>query len=87
MTPGGGDDLISPEALEAAQRVRQRAMDEMLTADALANLTITAAEGSDMTSAEIRRLAASAIDQAQQISYLLGRLAGLLDDQCQEEPT
>jgi hypothetical protein len=85
VTPGGTGDRVSAEAFEAALRVRQRAMDEMLTADALAGLTISAAKGSDMTPPEIRRLAASAIDQAQQISYLLGRLAGLLDDPCQEE--
>lgn len=77
MTSGGDGDLVSPEALEAAERVRQRARDEMLTADALAGLTIGAAKGNDMSPAEIRHVAATAIGQAQQISYLLGRLAEL----------
>lgn len=75
---GGDGDLVSAEALAAAERVRQRAADEMLTADALAGLTVGAARGSsEMTAAEIRRVAATAISNAQQVSYLLGRLAEL----------
>lgn len=79
MTSGGADDPISPDTLAAARRARQRAEDEMPTADTLAGLTTAAARGDGMSPAEIRRLAADAISQAQQISFLLGRLAELVD--------
>jgi hypothetical protein len=39
-----------------------------------------------MTPDEIRRLGATAVDQARQISFLLGKLAGLLDDEHEERP-
>jgi hypothetical protein len=79
MTLGGADDPISPDTLAAVARARRRAEDEMPTADTLAGLTVGAARGDDMSPAEIRFLAANAISQAQQISYLLGRLAELVD--------
>jgi hypothetical protein len=79
LTCGGDpDDGISAVTRAAAFRARQRAAREMPTPDALAGLS--AAQCPDMTPAQIRRLAATAIDQAQQISFLLGRLASLLDD-------
>lgn len=78
---GGADDGITPEARAAAGHARRRAEDEMPAADTLAVLAAAAAkEDADMSPAEIRRLAAAAISQSQQIAYLLGRLAGLLDD-------
>jgi hypothetical protein len=44
-------------------------------------MAIDAATGADaMTPAEIRRLAAAAIAQSQQIAHLLGRLAVLIDE-------
>lgn len=46
-----------------------------LAADALAK------SPSDMSVGEIRQLAADAITQAQLVSFLLGKLAGLLDDE------
>jgi hypothetical protein len=79
LTPGGGDD-ITPEAREAAEHARRRAQDEMPAADTLAGLAIGAAKETGMSSDEIRRLAADAISQSQQIAFLLGRLATLLDE-------
>jgi hypothetical protein len=78
LTPGGGDD-ITDEARAAAEHARRRAEDEMPAADTLAGLAVSAAKETDMSPAEIRRLAADAISQAQQISYLLGKLAALVD--------
>lgn len=80
MTPGGADDDITPETRAAAEHARRRAEDEMPTADTLAGLTIGAAKETDMSPAEIRRLAAAAIAQSQQIAFLLGKLAALVDE-------
>lgn len=80
MTSGGADDEITPETRAAAEHARRRAEDEMPTADVLAGLTIGAAKETDMSPAEIRRLAAAAISQSQQIAFLLGRLAEVLDE-------
>jgi hypothetical protein len=80
VTQGGGNsENISPVTMAAAVRARHRAETELPTPDALAGMAIGAAKGADMSPAQIRHLAATAIDQAQQISYLLGKLAGLLD--------
>lgn len=80
LDPGGTDD-ISPEARLMAALVRARAAQVPLGGD-LAVLTADAllTPGRDMTADEIRRLGASAVEQARQISYLLGKLAGLLND-------
>jgi hypothetical protein len=76
---GQGD--ISDESRAAAERVRERAA-AMPTAADLAGLAADAltSPGSAMSPAEIRALAAEALTKAQQVSYLLGKLAGLLDD-------
>lgn len=77
----GADDQISEEARLLAERVRERASEmptagdlEVLAADALT------ATGSPMTAAEIRALAAEALANATQVSRLLVRLAGLLEE-------
>lgn len=66
-----------------AAKVRERAAagpspEELarIAADALG-----AESPQDMTPGEIRHLAVTALTQAQQVSYLLGRLAGLLDSE------
>jgi hypothetical protein len=83
---GGGGDPISAEALAAAEHARLRAQAEMPAPEALAAMTAAAATGADaMTPAEIRRLAAAAISQSQQIAHLLGRLAVLMDEE-EEQP-
>ena len=76
MNPGGNGDDISDEARLMAAQVRERAS-HLPTAGELADMTI--GSGRDMSPDEIRALATAAIEQASQVSYLLGRLAGLLD--------
>lgn len=75
------DDGASEEARLMAARVRERAAtfpgpEELaaMTAEALGK------PRQDMSQADIRRLATNAISQAQQVSRLLTRLAGLLDE-------
>jgi DNA-binding MurR/RpiR family transcriptional regulator len=79
MTTGDHDE-ISEDTRELAARVRDRAAG-MPTAEQLASMTadVLSATGGDMSPDEIRRLAADALTNAQRVSYLLGRLAGLLD--------
>jgi len=75
-----GDDHageVSEETRMMAARVRERAS-HLPTAGELADMTIGA--GRDMSPEEIRQLATAAIEQASQVAYLLGRLAGLLDE-------
>jgi len=78
--PDGTDD-ISDEVRMLAAGVRERAATVPL-GGGLAELALDAlwARERDMTPEEIRRLAADAMDKAHQISFLLGKLATLLDD-------
>jgi hypothetical protein len=78
--PGVSGDEPSAESRLMAARVRERAAtlpgpEELaaMTAEALGK------PRKDMSPAEIRKLATDAIAQAQQVSHLLTRLAGLLD--------
>jgi hypothetical protein len=78
MTHAG--ENVSEEARMLAERVRERAA-SMPTADVLAGMTADAlTHGSAMSPEEMRRLVADALTKAQQVSYLLGRLAGILGD-------
>ena len=74
-TPAG--DEVSGEARLMAARVRERAR-TLPTAAELAGMAYDAS-GRDMSPDEIRQLAIEAIEQAQKVSWLLGKLAGLLD--------
>jgi hypothetical protein len=77
---GTDDAEISEEARLLAERVRERAA-AMPTAADLADMTADALTSrSEMSPAEIRRLAADALSKAQEVSFLLGRLAGILGD-------
>jgi hypothetical protein len=79
LTHGGGTDegdALSPATREAAQHARRRAAQEVPTADYLAGMTIAAGRD-DLSRAEIRRIAAEAIGNLQQINFLLGRLVEL----------
>ena len=79
-TPGNSGDGISEVNRLMAERVRERAARLPLGPD-LGRLAADAFERSgEMTAAEIRQLAADAITQAQEVSFLLGRLAVLLGD-------
>jgi hypothetical protein len=73
-------DDISEETRVMATQVRLRAAHALLGAG-LAGLAADAlaTPQRDMSAGEIRDLAATAMEQAQQVSYLLGKLAGLED--------
>jgi len=80
LNHGGGSDeqgdALSAATRAAVDRARRRAREEVPTPDDLADMTISAARP-DPSRAEIRRLAAEAIANAQQVNYLLGRLVEL----------
>ena len=78
-TPGA-DDEISEETLLLVIHIRERAAQAPGAADLADLLTSAAAKGDDMSADEIRALARDAIAQAEQVSFLLGKLAGLLDE-------
>lgn len=83
MIPGGGTDegdALSATTREAAQRARRRAREEVPAPDVLAAMTIAPGRAG-LTRTEIRRLAAEAIGNLQQINFLLGRLAELADEE------
>ena len=60
--------------------IRQRAAESPDAAEIADLLTSAASQGTEMSASEIRALSRDTIAQAQQVSYLLGKLAGLLDD-------
>jgi len=66
--------------MNAVRAARARAAD-VPPADELARLLDKAARHrGDMSAGDIRQLSAAVIRQAQQVSYLLGRLSGLLGE-------
>lgn len=77
MPSNAGRDEISDEARMLAERVRDRAA-SLPDAAVIAGMAMTT--GGEMSPAEIRQLAIDAIEQAQRVSFLLGRLASLLDE-------
>lgn len=84
-TGSDGDDLTE-ETRAMVARARERAA-QAPTSDHLAALLSAAGErrpGS--TTEEVQRLASAAIHQAGQVSYLLGQLTGLLDDEADGDP-
>jgi hypothetical protein len=78
---GTDDTEISEEARVLAEHARERAA-AMPSPAALASIAAGAlsasTHGSNMTPAEIRQLAEDALAKAQEVSWLLGRLAGIL---------
>jgi hypothetical protein len=74
VSSDGRDGEISGEARMLAARAREHAA-RLPDAAAIAAMALT--HGGQMSDAEVRELAATAITQAAQVSYLLGRLAGL----------
>jgi hypothetical protein len=75
-------DEISDEARALAARVRGRAA-ALPAAGDLAGMTadaLTSPRSQTLSPDEIRQLAAEALTQAQQVAYLLGKLAVLLCD-------
>ena len=76
----GAHDEISEETRRMVMAIRRRAAQAPGSADIADLLTAAAAHGSEMTAAEIRALGRDTLDLASQVSYLLGKLAVLLDD-------
>lgn len=76
----GAHDEISEETRRMVADIRRRAAASPGSAEIADLLTLTAARGSEMSAEEIRALGRDTIAQAQQVSYLLGKLAGLLED-------
>jgi hypothetical protein len=79
-TPEHDDDLTEENRMLVA-RVRDRAAASPGAAQIAGLMTEAAAKGGQMSAEEIRGLAREALAQAQQVSFLLGRLAGLLDEE------
>jgi hypothetical protein len=75
----GGDGEVSDETRRLAEEARRRAGDLPLSSIPGIAADALTAGGEGMTPEQIRALAVNTLDQAQQVSYLLGRLATLLD--------
>jgi hypothetical protein len=74
-------DEISADTRMIVAQARLRAAEALMGAG-LAGLAADALRTprADMSATEIRDLAVTALERAQQVSYLLGRLAGLAGD-------
>ena len=77
----GAHDGISEETRLMVTRIRERAARSPGSAELADLLTSAAARGTEMTAEEIRALGRDTLELASQVSYLLGRLAGLLDEE------
>ena len=77
----GANDEISDETRLMVARIRERAAASPGAAEIADVLTSAAAKGTEMTAEEIRALARAALSHAEQVSYLLGKLAGLTGDE------
>lgn len=77
----GAHDEISEETRQMVAAIRRRAEESPGSAELADLLASAAARGTEMTAEEIRALSRDTLAQARQISYLLGRLAGLLDEE------
>ena len=81
MTQEAAGDDVSQETRMLVARARQQAAG-LPDSSAIAGMAFTAIRGGnpDLTIREIHDLAVHAISQANQVSFLLGRLAGILGD-------
>lgn len=77
----GIHDAISEETRLMVAHIRERAAQSPGSAELADLLTSAAARGAAMTAEEIRALSRDTLDLASRVSYLLGRLAGLLDEE------
>jgi hypothetical protein len=78
---GTPDDDVSEETRMLVARVRDRAAHTPGAPQIADMITGAAAEGRPMTAEEIRDLARDALATAERVTYLLGKLAGLLGDE------
>jgi len=72
-------DRISERTRQMVTRVRQRAAQAPAPGE-LADLLTAAGAAPDMSAAEIRELGRDTLVLAGQVSFLLGKLAGLLEE-------
>jgi hypothetical protein len=80
MTEETGDhDEISEETRRMVAAIRQRAAASPGSAEIADLLTAAGARGSEMSADEIGALGRDTLAQAQQVSFLLGKLAGLIE--------
>jgi hypothetical protein len=75
----GHDDEISEETRQMVAAIRQRAAQSPGSAEIADLLTSAGAKGSQMSAEDIRALGRATLAQAQQVSYLLGKLAVLIE--------
>ena len=73
-------DEISEETRRMVARIRERAAASPGSAEIADLLTAAAARGSQMSAAEISALSRDTLVLAGQVSFLLGKLAGLLEE-------
>ena len=73
-------DEISEETRRMVARIRERAAASPGSAEIADLLTAAAARGSQMSAAEISTLSRDTLVLAGQVSFLLGKLAGLLEE-------
>jgi len=74
------DDKISDETRRMVTRIRERAAAGPDAAEIAALLTTAGAKGPEMSAEQIRALSRDTLVLAGQVSFLLGKLAGLLDE-------
>lgn len=74
--PAGNENEVSGETRMLIDSVRAQAA-QMPGPAELADLLTAPGRRAAVTEADVRRLGRKAIEQAQQMSYLLGKLAGL----------
>lgn len=77
---GAGDERLTPETMSAVAAARARAAGNPPAEEIARLLDKAARHRGDLSADDIRKLGADAIRQAQRVSYLLGRLSGLLGE-------
>jgi len=77
----GTHDEISDETRDLVTRVRVRAAQSPGAAELASLLTAAGAQAPGMSAEQIRALGRDTLVLAGQVSYLLGKLAGLLDEE------
>lgn len=77
----GSHDEISEETRRMVTQIRARAALAPGAAELACLLTAAGARGPEMSAAEIRALGQDTLALASQVSFLLGKLAGLLGDE------
>ena len=77
----GAHDEISDETRRMVAAIRERAAQSPGSAEIADLLTAAAARGSEMSAGEIRALGRDTLVLADQVSFLLGKLAGLTGEE------